>query len=136
MTEPKCPLFKKPCLKHGCTWWVQLDFAIEAGHPNTGEKISKWDCAINWNVITNIEAGKQTAQVGAAVESLRNEMVKRQNALAGMIEMAVREEPDGEKVYELDAGEVGKLIGGNADENTPVDDGSPALISERGRLEE
>lgn len=38
--------------------------------------MEEWDCAMKWSVITNIETTQQTVQMGAAIESFRNEMVK------------------------------------------------------------
>lgn len=67
-----CPLVKKDCLQTKCAWFVQL----RGTHPQTGEPIDEWGCAVAWNPILQIEASQQARQAGAAVESFRNEMVK------------------------------------------------------------
>jgi len=105
--EKKCPLLKRACLEHHCMWYMRVPLK----DPEEG-----WGCAITHAVLTNLEVAMQVAQLASSTDSMRNETVKRQNALAGMIQLAVKEE-GGEEVYELDAGEVAKVISGDDDEN-------------------
>ena len=63
-----CPLLKKPCLEHGCVWFM----ALQGTHPATGQPVDEFGCAINWLVVTTIEGNKETRQAGAAIESFRN----------------------------------------------------------------
>ncbi len=72
MAKADCPLWKAPCKEHVCRWYIQ----IQGQHPNTGEQLNRWDCAIAWLPTLLIEGAQQQRQTGAAVESFRNEMVK------------------------------------------------------------
>lgn len=64
-----------------CRWYVQ----IAGQHPQTGEQIDKWDCAIAWGPVLAVEQARNQCSTTAAVESHRNESVKRQEILLGMI---------------------------------------------------
>ncbi|MCU0767749.1 MAG: hypothetical protein MUE39_10350 [Gammaproteobacteria bacterium] len=91
--DPLCPLLGKPCVEHGCRFWIQV-----FGHnPNTGEPVNRFDCAVSWLPILLIENSQQQRQTGAAVESFRNEMVKGQHdsalLLAAMTQPAALEAP-------------------------------------------
>ena len=68
----KCPYFKKPCLKHDCTHYI----ALCGVDPQTGNPLDEYGCAIVWNVVVTLEGNKETRQAAAAIESMRNEMVK------------------------------------------------------------
>jgi hypothetical protein len=67
-----CPLIREPCLEHGCEWYEHLIGV----HPQTGEHIDKFRCAITLLPTLLIENSQQQRQTGAAVESLRNEVVE------------------------------------------------------------
>jgi len=67
-----CPLIKKDCIGLKCSWMMQ----VRGKHPQTGEEIDEWGCAVTWMPILTIENSHQQRQTGAAVESFRNEMVK------------------------------------------------------------
>jgi hypothetical protein len=67
-----CPLLRKPCIEHKCSWYTQ----VRGTNPNTGELIDGWGCAIAWMPMMQIETSQQARQAGAAVESFRNEMVR------------------------------------------------------------
>lgn len=67
-----CPLIKKDCIGIQCSWFTQ----IRGTNPNTGQDIDEWGCAVTWMPILQIENSQQSRQAGAAVESLRNELVK------------------------------------------------------------
>ena len=66
-----CPLWKAPCKEHQCRWYIQ----VQGMHPQTGEQMNRWDCAISWLPVLLIENSKKQHETGAAVESFRNEMV-------------------------------------------------------------
>lgn len=77
-----CPLngFNE-CRKLDCAWFIQL----RGSNPNTGEDVDEWGCAIAWQPILAVENSQMQRQTGAAVESLRNEIVAashRRGALA------------------------------------------------------
>lgn len=67
-----CPLLKKDCIQTKCAWFVQ----IRGTHPQTGDPVDEYGCAVAWTPILQIETAQQGRQAGAAVESFRNEMVK------------------------------------------------------------
>lgn len=67
-----CPLIKKDCIQTKCAWFIQL----RGQHPQTGNDIDEWGCAVAWTPILQIETTQQSRQTGAAVESFRNEMVR------------------------------------------------------------
>lgn len=67
-----CPLIKKDCVGLQCAWFTQ----IRGTHPQTGEDIDEWNCAVTWLPVLLIENSQQQRQTGAAVESFRNEVVK------------------------------------------------------------
>lgn len=69
----KCPYFKKPCLEHGCTHYQQL----RGNHPQTGQPVDEWMCADLWINILLIENTQKQNEMGGAIESFRNEMVRQ-----------------------------------------------------------
>ena len=83
---PKLPLQEDgtmtPCQKWACMFWrpVQVDMI----HPQTGDKIAQneWDCVIALQFIGTLDVARKTNQIGAAVESLRNAVIKKQAQLA------------------------------------------------------
>jgi hypothetical protein len=95
-----CPLMtqnpKKPvaCQEHACTFYIQL----QGQHPQTGEMLNEWGCAVAWMPILQIEASQQARQAGASVDKLTNEVVREgertRNLFTGMAEQA-RLERDG-----------------------------------------
>ena len=70
--EKICPMLKKPCVGQECMWFVQ----VRGKHPQTGEPVDEWDCAMVWQPLLLIENSAQQRSTGAAIESFRNEMVK------------------------------------------------------------
>lgn len=67
-----CPILRKPCVEHDCAWFRH----ITGLHPQTGEHIDRWDCAVPWLMVVGLEQSKHTLHAGAAVESLRNEVAR------------------------------------------------------------
>ena len=57
-----------PC----CAWFIE----IHGTHPNTGEPLKDWGCAMAMMPMMLIENARQQHSTAAAVESFRNEMVK------------------------------------------------------------
>ena len=74
-----CPYtgFKKKCskIREHCPKWVHL----MGTNPNTGQLVDEFDCADRWVPLLLVEGAQKTNQVGAAVESFRNEMCKQNN---------------------------------------------------------
>ncbi len=57
-----------------CPWYVK----VTGKNPQSEEIYDEWRCAIAWMPILAIEGAQQTRQAGAAIESMRNEMVRGQ----------------------------------------------------------
>ncbi|EEE06840.1 hypothetical protein KTE49_20760 [Burkholderia multivorans] len=80
MTKAKkvvCPLLKKPCLEHECAWFAH----VVGRDPQTGRDVDHWDCSVRWLPVMMTEGARQTRGVQAAVESMRNDVVQRQDGL-------------------------------------------------------
>ena len=54
---------------------------VRGTHPQTGQELDEYDCAIRWLPVLLIENAKETRQGAAAVESFRNQVVRQQEAL-------------------------------------------------------
>lgn len=65
---------------HRCMWYTQ----VRGIHPQTGEEIDEWNCAMAWIPILTIDNSQQSRATGAAVESFRNEMVEGNNLLMAL----------------------------------------------------
>ena len=68
-----CPLIGKDCIGMECSWFTQ----VRGRHPQTREEIDEWGCAVTWMPVLLIDNTQQQRQTGAAVESFRNETVKK-----------------------------------------------------------
>lgn len=69
-----------------CRWYKEL-----AGtHPQTGEQVDEWDCAIGWGTVLGVEVARTNRGQTQAIESMRNETIKRQDAFLGSIEVNKR----------------------------------------------
>lgn len=64
-----------------CDWYIHL----RGKHPQREQEIDEWGCAIAWMPILTIENVQQTRQTGAAIESLRNEIVNGQDNFLNLI---------------------------------------------------
>ena len=72
--KDNCPLYNfNPCRKFECGWFIQ----IRGKHPQTGEEVDEYGCAMALMPMLMIENSRQTSQAGSAIESFRNEMVKQ-----------------------------------------------------------
>jgi hypothetical protein len=71
-----CPLLKKDCIEIKCEWYTQ----VRGINPNTGQEVDDWQCAVNLLPVLLIENSAQQRSTSAAVESFRNESVKRSDA--------------------------------------------------------
>lgn len=81
---PLCPLLKKPCIQHECAWFCH----VTGQNPQTGSQIDMWDCAIKWTPVVMMDAAKNAKGVQAAVETMRNDVVDRQDSLNNAIASA------------------------------------------------
>jgi hypothetical protein len=73
--EDYCPLWHKPCEKvcPTCKWQTH----IRGKNPNTGQDIDRWDCAVSFQVLIQMEISQNARSGAAATESFRNEMVRQ-----------------------------------------------------------
>ena len=72
--KDNCPLDNfNPCRKFECGWFIQ----IRGKHPQTGEEVDEYGCAMALMPMLMIENSRQTSQAVAAFESFRNDMVKQ-----------------------------------------------------------
>ncbi len=70
--EHWCPLIGEECMKLKCEWFTQ----VRGRHPQTGEEVDEWGCAVSWLPMLLIENSQMQRETGAAVESARNESVR------------------------------------------------------------
>lgn len=81
-----CPLLKKECIEHQCAWYMH----IIGTDPQTGAQKDEWSCAVQLLPYMMVEVASKTRGVQASVESMRNEVVQRQDALNGAVASAQR----------------------------------------------
>lgn len=86
----ECPLGSK-CEKRiddntieRCAWYTK----IVGTNPQTGQEVDEWACTMAWIPILLIENSRQSRSQAAATESMRNEVVKRQDFLNSFLENA------------------------------------------------
>lgn len=60
---------------HRCHWYTKM-----TGMAQDGSSYDESRCAIAWQPILMVENSAQTRSAAAAIESLRNETIKRQDA--------------------------------------------------------
>jgi len=58
-----------------CAWYTQIE-----GTDPLGNRVDEWKCAIAWQPILMIEVSGTNRGQTQAIESLRNETIKRQDA--------------------------------------------------------
>lgn len=78
MAKKTCPLMRKPCIQGRCIFWRHL----LGKHPQTGKEIDEFDCSLAWTPILLMNVGKQINDLGASIDSFRNE--QSLNTLAGI----------------------------------------------------
>lgn len=67
----QCEIAKDGAI-HRCAWYVQL----RGNHPQTGEDVDEWGCAMAWTPVLLVENARTNRGQTAAIESFRNEVVK------------------------------------------------------------
>ena len=74
-----------PCVKHDCFHYRPIQTTMPDPQ-REGETIQseQWDCVHVLNFIVNMDTGRKTNQVGAAVESFRNNMDKTAAMMIGL----------------------------------------------------
>jgi hypothetical protein len=90
LSQETCPFMggKKMCtVCHKCNFWEH----IRGENPNTGEKIDRWDCTLKLQYLMQMENNKFTYELGAAIESMRNQQVEYSRMA---LRMQYRDQPD------------------------------------------
>lgn len=64
-----------------CAWFTKL----QGQHPQTGEILDEYGCAMSWLPILLIESSRAATGTSAAVESFRNEMAAGNQQLAAVL---------------------------------------------------
>jgi len=86
MADVLCPLLKKKCIEHQCAWFCH----VTGTNPQTNAPMDIWDCAVKWTPVMMIENAKHIRGVQAATESMRNEVVERQDRLNNVFSAAAQ----------------------------------------------
>jgi hypothetical protein len=60
------------CIKHGCAWYTH----VAGQHPQTGEALDRWDCAVTLLPLLMVETARQ-ARATAQQMSEANETQKQ-----------------------------------------------------------
>ena len=84
---PICPLLNKLCVEGKCRFWIH----VVGKNPATGAAVDNFDCAVAWLPILLIDAARHTVGVQSAVESMRNEVVHRQDQLNNAVALGQRQ---------------------------------------------
>ena len=79
-----CPLLKKECITHQCAFYTH----ILGKDPQSGKELDHWDCAVRLLPVLITESARQTHNVAASVDSMRNEVVERQDLLNNSVRIA------------------------------------------------
>lgn len=93
-----CPLWRRDVSKvcNTCAWFSH----IEGVHPQTGERVDMWKCAISLQVIATLEAAKAATVGGATTQALRNDMHQDRQSqtrlLSSRPQLLQLREPDGQ----------------------------------------
>lgn len=82
-----CPLIKKDCVEHKCRFWIH----VSGKHPQSGATLDHFDCAVAWLPVLLVDNARHTVGVQAAVESMRNEVIQRQDKLNNAVALGQRE---------------------------------------------
>ena len=70
-----CPQWRKPMSEccHKCPWWTK----VSGMHPQTGEQMDKWDCAISLLPMLLVNVAREQTQGTAATNDFRNQVLQR-----------------------------------------------------------
>lgn len=78
----KCPLLSKPCLEEGCAWFMKT---IKTSRELDPKPVPFNACAMLMIPDMLIDVIRNTIGTQAAVESSRNESVRRQDAMLNIL---------------------------------------------------
>lgn len=92
----KCEELKDNKL-YRCAWFVEL----KGKNPQTNEDVGEWRCAVAWMPVMAVEVAQTNRGTSASVQSMRNEVVARQDLFNGLISSAVRLKKNSPTVVEV-----------------------------------
>lgn len=72
---------------HRCAWYT----CLAGQHPQTGEMIDEWKCAMAWIPIMLVENANTNRGQTAAIESFRNETVQGQQVFNAILTQAAQQ---------------------------------------------
>lgn len=91
MSKNICPFMKKACIEHDCMLYTHVTMV---SNPQSGASEDKYGCALAWLPVLQIGQMQSTRGVQAAVESTRNEIIGRQDALNDLVSTPRIRPPD------------------------------------------
>ena len=101
-----CPLIQKDCKEHKCSWYTH----IQGVHPQTGENMDKWGCAVEWVPMLLVENSSKQLSTAAAIESFRNEVVTSNHQNQQLYVHALEQGVDVARVTPIDPPMIGPPI--------------------------
>ena len=72
---------------HRCAWYT----CLAGQHPQTGEMIDEWRCAMAWIPVMLVENANTNRGQTAALESFRNETVQGQQVFNNLIAHSIHQ---------------------------------------------
>lgn len=73
-----CPLWRKDVSKvcHSCAWFS----CVSGVHPQTGDRLERWECAVTAQVIATLEAARASHSTADVTQQLRNDQQRERQA--------------------------------------------------------
>jgi hypothetical protein len=84
--EADCPLWRAPCRKEKCRWWVH----VTGKHPQTEEYIDRANCAIAWMPWLQVETTQMMRHATASTDKVANEIGKNRQQNSSSVEQVIR----------------------------------------------
>ena len=72
-----CPLIGKDCIQLQCSWFTQ----VRGTHPQTGEQVDEWGCAVTWLPLLLMENTKEQMSTTDTLASFRDETIKENRTM-------------------------------------------------------
>lgn len=99
-----CPLLKKECIEHQCEWYIN----ILGLHPQTGETINDWRCAISFLPVLLVENSKEQRGTAASCDKIASQIFKSRSEFIGALPPEAKNRLVEENVRLLENGSSGK----------------------------
>ena len=72
-----CPLIGKDCIQLQCSWFTQ----VRGTHPQTGEQVDEWGCAVTWLPLLLMENTKEQISTTDTLADFRDETIKENRTM-------------------------------------------------------